>query len=92
MFHPLFHMHLNPFMDNSIGLYLPKFTNPKVICSKVMGLKWLVFLNQSLNFNWYVVHGGPKSKHHKDTCVKEIVLHLQISMTIVHSIVNTIGN
>ena len=32
-----------------------------------------------------------KSKHHKDTCSKEIGLRLQISITTLHSIVNKIG-
>ena len=40
-----------------------------------------------MSFKW-----GSKSKHHKDTCLKEIGLHLQILVTTPHSIVNTIGS
>ena len=48
-------------------------------------------LNRIPIFNWYVVQWGSKSKHRKDTCLKEIELHLQLLVTITHSIMNTIG-
>jgi hypothetical protein len=42
-------------------------------------------------FDRYVIRRGSKSKHHKNTCSKEIGLHLQILTTTLHSTVNTIG-
>ena len=56
------------------------------------GFKMTRFLSQSLTF--WLVCGSVRIKEKtlkKDTCLKEIGLHLQISITTLHSIVNTIG-
>ena len=49
-----------------------------------MGLEWLIFLIGPL----YLIDGS-MSKHHKDTCLKEIGLRLQIFIIYLHSIMNT---
>ena len=49
------------------------------------------FLNRTPRFHCYVVWRGSKSKHHKDTCLNEIGQCLQILITTLHSIMNTIG-
>jgi len=54
-----------------------------------MGLTGAYFLNRTPRFDWYVVWRGSKNKLHKDTCLKEIVLRLQILIMTLHSIVNT---
>ena len=51
----------------------------------------VTFLNWTPRFNWYLIQSGSKSKHHKDTCLKEIGLCHQAFITTLHSIVNTIG-
>ena len=56
-----------------------------------MGLKWLALLIGPTRFEWYVVRRGSKSKHHKDTCLKEIGLCLQRVITTLHSTTNIIG-
>ena len=48
------------------------------------------FLNWRPIFDWCVVRWASKNKHHKHTCSKEIGLHLQILLSIPHSIVNTL--
>ena len=48
------------------------------------------FLNQTPRFDGYVVRCVSKCKHHRDTCSEENGLHLQIPITDVHLIVNTI--
>ena len=53
--------------------------------------KWLIILIELPIFDWYVVQRGSKIKHHKDACLKEIGLHLQIQKTILHTIVSAIG-
>ena len=49
-----------------------------VVIVRWMGLKWLSFLNQTLKFYGYV---WGSTKRHKDTCLKEIGLRLQILIT-----------
>ena len=48
---------------------------------KVDGSKLACFLNQAPVLDWYVLRWGPKSKHHKDTCLEVIGLHFQISIS-----------
>ena len=55
-----------------------------------MGLKWLLFINRTPIFGWYVDWGGSKNKHHKDACLKKIGLHLRVLIIILQSIMNTI--
>ena len=56
---------------------------------KVHGPRAACFLNRVLIFDCYMVQWGSKNKHYKDTCWKEIGLHLQILTISLHSIVNT---
>ena len=49
-------------------------------------------LNHTPKFEWYVVQWGSKRKHHKDTCLWKIGLHLQTWITTLHSIINVIEN
>jgi hypothetical protein len=49
------------------------------------------FLNQTSTFGWCVLRLEPKNIHHKDTCSKEIGLHLLILTTVPHSTIHTIG-
>ena len=49
----------------------------------------VTFLNWTSLFDWCVTSQGSKNKDHKDTCLKNIGLHLQKKMT-THSIVSTI--
>ena len=51
----------------------------------------VAFLNRTSRFDWSVVRWGSKSKHRKDTCLKESGLRLQILITTLHSIPNKIG-
>jgi hypothetical protein len=46
--------------------------------SKVCGCYLVMLLNQTHVFDWHVIRRGSKSKHHNDTCLKEIGLRLQI--------------
>jgi hypothetical protein len=55
-----------------------------------VGLKWLAFLTLYL-IDLQVVWRGSKSKHCKDICLKEIRRRFQISIIVLHSIVNTNG-
>ena len=57
---------------------------------KVCGCYGVAFLNQTPKFDWYVVPRGSHSKHHKDTCLKEIGPCLQILIITLHSLMNTI--
>ena len=59
--------------------------------SKVCRCYVVTFLNWTSRFGWYVVRWGSKSKHRKDTCLKESGLRLQILITTLHSIPNTVG-
>ena len=43
-----------------------------------------------LIFHWCVLRWGSKSKHHKDTCVKEFGLRPQILVITPHLVANTI--
>ena len=45
----------------------------------------------TLIFKWYVVRGGSKNGHQKDTCSNKIGLHVQTMLTILDSMVNNIG-
>ena len=56
---------------------------------KICGCYVITFLNRTPRIDWYVVRS--KSKHHKHICLKEIELGLQIVLTTLHSIVNSIG-
>ena len=58
---------------------------------KVCGCYVVTFLNWTPRFDWYVVQYGSKNKHHTYTCLKEIRLCLQILITTLHLIMNTIG-
>jgi hypothetical protein len=58
---------------------------------RYIGLKWLVSLDRNPRFDWCVVQWGSDSKHHNDTCSKEIGLRLWILSSTLHSIVSTIG-
>ena len=58
---------------------------------KVFGCYSVTFLKQTPLFEWFVVRYGSKNKHCKDTCSKEIGLHLQILLTTLYSRVNTTG-
>lgn len=40
---------------------------------------------------WYVNMGSSKNIYQKDTCLKEIELHALNTITILNSVVNTIG-
>ena len=51
----------------------------------------VAFHNRTPILDWCVVRWGSKNKHHEDTCLKEIKLHLQNLCTSSHSIMNTIG-
>ena len=55
------------------------------------GVIWFLFLIGPLYFDWYVVLWGSKSKHHKDTCLKEIGLRLWTWSIALHLTVKTIG-
>lgn len=50
------------------------------------GLRYADYVNQlplfigNLDFDWWVVWRGSKKKHHKCACVKEIGLHVSISI------------
>ena len=48
------------------------------------------FLIGTSIFEWYVVLHGSKNVYQKDTCLKEIGLHVQNMMTILSSIANII--
>ena len=63
------------------------------LLSQVKGIQVLFgfFLNWTPVFDWCMVRLGSKKKHHKDTRLEEIELHLQILLTAKHSMVNTIG-
>lgn len=53
------------------------------------GVIWTLFSIGLLIFDWCMVMWRLKNKHHKDTCVKEIKLHLQVFWITLHSIMNT---
>ena len=57
---------------------------------KACGWYLVTYLNHTPMFDWCVVGWGSKYKRHKDTCLKEIGLHLQISSTTSHSMMITI--
>ena len=57
---------------------------------KVCGCYAITFLYQTPRFDWYVVRWGSKSKYHEGICLKENGLHLQILISTLHPIVNTI--
>ena len=61
------------------------------IAPKVDGSQVARFLKRTSTFEWYVLQSGSKSKHHIDTCLKEIRLSLQILITTLHSILDTTG-
>ncbi len=64
---------------------------PSHVC-KVNGSSVARFRNRTTSIiDWYLVRWGLKSKHHKDTCLQDIGLHLQLLTTTLHSIVYTIG-
>jgi hypothetical protein len=51
------------------------------------GCYLVTFPHQTFIFDWCMVHWWSKNKHHKNTYLKEIRLHLQILLTTPHSIV-----
>ena len=54
------------------------YTIRDLVCIKIDGPYVARFLSQTPMFDWYVVIRGPKSKHHRDTCLREIELLPQI--------------
>ena len=49
-------------------------------------LNWLSFLTRPLYLDWYVVYWGLRNTHKNYTCLEEIGLRIQISVTTLHSI------
>jgi hypothetical protein len=50
-----------------------------------------IYLNETPTFEWWVVRFRIKNGHQKEMCSKEIGLQAQNVLTILSSIVNTIG-
>lgn len=49
----------------------------------------LLFLIWHMYIEYYVVRCEPNNIYHEDTCLKEVGLHLQFVLTILHFMVNT---
>jgi hypothetical protein len=82
----LFHTIL-AFFVNEITLRLkPNFKMCVCVC---VLFGYFNFHIQTLIFDWCVVQWRSKNKHHKDTRLKEIGLHLQLLLITPHSIGNT---
>ena len=84
------------FPQNSPRLYKEAYLQIRDLTSSTVylrnvGVVWFLSLDWTHVFDWYVVQWGSKSKHHEDTHLNEIGLCLQILLTTLHSIVNTIG-
>ena len=58
---------------------------------KICGCYSMTFLNWTRLYNWYMVWWESKDKHHKNTCLIEIKLCLQIQLTSSHSTMNKLG-